>query len=153
MAGGRPQPLRRSQCAMGMGAALLLLAPAAAQRQASDPDKFALDAASTTRLAYIQTGDDDSDAIAKAGLFGLSLILTQRTAAELGPPLGLDVEKDELAFFPLLYWRVPPDPGGLSPPPAQRPSDYLRPGGGLLIRNPPPTGFGAAAPTAGGAPP
>jgi hypothetical protein len=129
--------------------ASLLLLPAVAQAQTSDPEKFALDAASTTRLAYVVTGDDDSDAIAKAGLFGLSLILTQRTAAELGPPLGLDVEKDELAFFPLLYWRVPATPGVLSPLAAKRLSDYLRHGGIIMIDTADQMGFGGDADTAG----
>src|SRR4029077_8707284 len=86
---------------------LLLLLPAIAQAQSADPEKFALDNAGTTRLAYVITGDQDNDSIAKAGLFGLSLVIAQRTAAELGTPLGLDIDTDELSFFPLIYWRVP----------------------------------------------
>ena len=116
-----------------VGLALLMLLPDASRAQSSDPEKFALDAASLTRLAYVVTGDSDSDAVAKAGMFGLSLVLAQRTAAELGPPLGLDVEKDELAFFPLLYWRVPANPEPLSALAAKRLGEYLRHGGIIMF--------------------
>jgi len=52
-------------------------------------------------LPMSSTGDSDSDAIAKAGLFGLSLVMAQRTAAEWARPWP-GCETDELAFFPLL---------------------------------------------------
>ena len=115
------------------GLLILLLLPVSARAQLNDADKFAVDNAGITRLAYVVTGDADNDAISKAGLFGLSLILQQRTAADLGQPLGLDVEKDELAFFPLLYWRVPADPNPLSPQAIKRLTDYLRHGGIIMF--------------------
>ena len=65
---------------------LLLLLPAVARAQGTDADKFAINAAGTTRLAYVVTGNDESDGISKSGLFGLSLVIAQRTAAELGDP-------------------------------------------------------------------
>ena len=132
-----------------VGLALLVLLPAAARAQSSDPEKFALDAASTTRLAYVITGDSDSDAIAKAGLFGLSLVMAQRTAAELGAPMGLDVETDELAFFPLLFWRVPASPALLSALAAKRLSDYLRHGGIIMFDTADQMGIGGGGDSAG----
>jgi hypothetical protein len=42
----------------------------------------------------------------KAGLSGLTLFLAQRTALEAGEPVGVDPARDELAFFPLVYWPV-----------------------------------------------
>ena len=33
-------------------------------------------------------------------------ILNRRTAVETAEPMAVDVEKDELIFFPLLYWPV-----------------------------------------------
>ena len=116
------------------GLALLLLLPAAARAQAGgDQDKFAISAAGTTRLAYMVTGNSESDSIAKAGLFGLSLVLAQRTAAELGQPIGVNPETDELAFFPILYWRVPPDEAPLSAAAEKRLGDYLKHGGMILF--------------------
>jgi len=113
--------------------ALLMLLPAMARAQNDDPEKFALDAAGTTRLAYVITGNDENDSISKAGLYGLTLIVSQRTAADLGAPMGLDIEKDELAFFPLLYWRVPPDAAPLSDNAVQRLTYYLKHGGMILF--------------------
>ena len=59
-----------------------------------------------TRLAYIVTGDAEVDRISKAGLQGLTLFLAQRTALEAGEPVGLDPARDELAFYPLIYWPI-----------------------------------------------
>ena len=73
-----------------------------------------------TRLAYILTGDAEVDNVSKAGLQGLTLFLAQRTALEAGDPVGLDPARDELAFFPLIYWPIVPNaarptPGKRSP--------------------------------------
>lgn len=69
-------------------------------------ESFAQEASLTTRLAYVEAGNERIDAISRAGLIGLSVIATRRTAAELGAPVGVDIEKDDLVFFPLLYWPV-----------------------------------------------
>jgi hypothetical protein len=66
----------------------------------------AIKAVSQTRLAYVLTGNADVDSIVKAGLSGLTLFLAQRTALEAGEPIGVDPARDELAFFPLIYWPV-----------------------------------------------
>lgn len=73
---------------------------------AQETDNISFDATLTTRLAYVVTGDNAIDEISKAGLFGLSNFLSLRTALEPGPPVGVDISKDELAFFSLLYWPV-----------------------------------------------
>lgn len=72
----------------------------------SAADDFAIKAVSQTRLAYVLTGNADVDSIVKAGLSGLTLFLAQRTALEAGDPIGVDPAKDEMAFFPLIYWPV-----------------------------------------------
>ncbi|MEC8164734.1 MAG: hypothetical protein VX079_09235, partial [Pseudomonadota bacterium] len=48
------------------------------------PESFALEATSSTRLAYIVTGVSEVDETSRAGLSGLSNIVRRRTAAELG---------------------------------------------------------------------
>src|SRR5262249_20131163 len=101
------------------GVAPLLLLPGRpwAQDPASTtaPDGFAIAATTQTRLAYVKTGIPELDATSRAGLIGLTAVLNDRTAVETGAPMGLDVESDELAFFPLLYWPIsanpPPPPG------------------------------------------
>ena len=86
-----------------------------------------------THLAYIITGDADVDAISKAGLQGLTLFLAQRTALEAGEPIGLDPARDELAFFPLIYWPIVP--GAAKPPQAalDHIDAYMKQGGTVLF--------------------
>ena len=50
----------------------------------------------------------------------------QRTAVETGEPLGVDIESDELIFFPLLYWPVPAEIPPLSASAVERINRYLR---------------------------
>ena len=54
------------------------------------------------------TGDAEADLVSKSGLQGLTTFLAQRTALEAGEPIGVDLDHDELAFFPLIYWPVVP---------------------------------------------
>ncbi len=72
------------------------------------PDQAAPPAVLETRLAYVVTGNTEVDSISKAGLGGLTLFLAQRTALEGGEPVGLDIARDELAFYPLIYWPIVP---------------------------------------------
>ncbi len=93
----------------------------------------ALAATRTTRLAFVRTGLDDIDNASRAGLAGLGAFLANRTAFEPGPPMGVNIERDELVFFPFLYWpvsaRAPmPDAAALA-----RVSAYIRSGGTILF--------------------
>jgi hypothetical protein len=94
---------------------------------------FAINATQQTHLAYIFSGDSQVDAVTKAGLQGLTLFLAQRTALEAGEPIGLDPARDELAFFPLIYWAVVPG----QPKPSQAALDridaYMKRGGTVLF--------------------
>jgi hypothetical protein len=119
------------------GLALLLLSPAAARAQDADSDNdadaFAIAATAETRLAYVKTGSPEIDATSRAGLAGLTYVLNDRTAVETGSPIGVDVESDELAFFPLLYWAVATDQPALSDDAIGRINSYLRGGGTILF--------------------
>ena len=55
------------------------------------------------------TGGSSIDEVSKSGLQGLTLFLAQRTALEAGDPVGLDPARDELSFFPLIYWPISPN--------------------------------------------
>jgi hypothetical protein len=92
--------------------AAMLAMPGSARAESSD--EFAMKAVSQTRLAYVVTGNADVDSIVKSGMAGLTLFLAQRTALEAGDPVGIDPARDELAFFPLIYWPVVP--GAPKPP-------------------------------------
>jgi hypothetical protein len=107
-------------------------APAGQQATAPDLD-FALKATTETRLAYVITGDAEVDGISKSGLQGLSLFLAQRTALEPGEPIGLDISRDELSFFPLIYWPVVPGAAKPSPAALARIDSYMKNGGTVLF--------------------
>ncbi|WP_210528934.1 DUF4159 domain-containing protein [Rubellimicrobium arenae] len=132
--------------------------PAAAQdpaaladaQAAPDPeaDDFALAATEQVALAHVLTGDREVDDTAQAGLLGLSNTLWSRTAVEPTAPMGVDIETDELSFFPLLYWPVTAD----MPIPSRAAYDklnrYLASGGMILFdtRDADMGGFGTATP-------
>ena len=59
-----------------------------------------------THLAYVVTGEQDVDNISEEGLDGLTKFLTYRTTLEPAPPVGVDLNKDELSFYPIIYWPV-----------------------------------------------
>lgn len=84
-------------------------------------------------LAHVLTGNAEVDRVAQAGLYGLGETLWQRTSIEPEPPMGVDIEKDDLAFFPFLYWPITPD----QPIPSQaaytKLNRFLRTGGMILF--------------------
>ena len=101
--------------------------------QQAAADRFALKAATRTRLAYVITGDPEIDRISYRGLVGLSRILTARTAFEPGEPIGVHLDRDELAFFPLLYWPVRVDGPEPSAATLARVDAYMKNGGMILF--------------------
>ncbi len=118
--------------ALAMVVALVTSTPAPVRADTSK-DEFAMRAVSQTRLAYVVTGNADVDAIVKAGLSGLTLFLAQRTALEAGDPVGVDPARDELAFFPLIYWPVMPGAQKPSQDTLNRIDAYMKQGGTVLF--------------------
>ncbi|MBI5130044.1 MAG: DUF4159 domain-containing protein [Rhodopseudomonas palustris] len=108
--GGLAALLMRRRRAVTTALALLFALPLATMPQPSyadgPKDDFAIKATSQTHLAYVITGNADVDQIVKAGMNGLTLFLAQRTALEAGEPIGVDPARDELSFFPLIYWPM-----------------------------------------------
>ncbi|MFG1465336.1 DUF4159 domain-containing protein [Xanthobacter sp. DSM 24535] len=132
-----PRGGARSRAAKAGTAALLALLAALLVAHGSPAlaadDDFAVKATSQTRLAYVLTGDAETDEISRAGLDGLTNFLSQRTALQAGPTMGVDIAKDELAFFPLLYWPVRAD---APVPPAAvlaRVDAYMKQGGTVIF--------------------
>ena len=69
-------------------------------------DAAALQSTSKMTLGYVLSGDKEADDISRTGLIGLGKVLATRTAVEPGEPFGVDITKDEIAFYPVLYWPV-----------------------------------------------
>ncbi|WP_342153066.1 DUF4159 domain-containing protein [Methylorubrum sp. SB2] len=89
-----------------LGAGLVATAPPAHAQVPAANRPNGTESALNTRLAYVVTGDAAIDTASRAGLTGLTQMLAARTALEPGEPAGLDPEKDELAFYPLIYWPI-----------------------------------------------
>ena len=122
------------------GAALLLaggIAIAPLEGRAQDPspvdEAWAIKATTDTWLAYVSTGDGGVDALSRAGLEGLSTQLGRRTAIETAGAMAVDLERDELSFFPLIYWPVTQGQPPLSDAARTKLNEYMRNGGLLLI--------------------
>ncbi|HEY6334977.1 MAG TPA: DUF4159 domain-containing protein, partial [Alphaproteobacteria bacterium] len=116
-------------------AAILAAAPdaRAASSASTTDDATVIAAISTTRLAYVLTGDGAVDDISKAGLTGLTLALNARTAIEAASPMAVDPAKDELVFFPLIYWPVTEQMPNLPTAAMEKVTEYLRNGGLILF--------------------
>jgi hypothetical protein len=114
---------------------------------ASPPGDKEQESALDTRLAYVVTGDGDVDAMSKAGLFGLGLELRARTAYEPADPVGIDIEKDNLSFYPLLYWPMAASERNPSPAAVAKIDQFMREGGTILFdtRDAPIAGLAASA--------
>ncbi len=115
-------------------AAILLLDPGAGL-QAQERRSGAVansDSALVTRLAYVVTGDSQIDETSRAGLAGLTQVLGQRTALQPGEPIGIDPARDEIAFYPLIYWPVVASRPAPSEAAVRRIDAFMK-GGGTVI--------------------
>jgi Domain of unknown function (DUF4159)/Aerotolerance regulator N-terminal len=127
-----PRTSRTATAAVLVFAVLALtLVQASAQEETRNPN--VPQSALETKLAYVVTGNADVDAISKAGLAGLTLFLAQRTALEPGDPIGLDISRDELAFYPLIYWPIAPGAPVPSDAALKRIDTYMKDGGTVLF--------------------
>jgi len=128
-------------------AMLIAQVPGGAQAQTTD-DAFAIRATTEVVLAHVITGDATLDAVAEAGLRGLSETLFARTSIEPADPIAVNLETDELSFFPFLYWPVTPDQTMPSQEAYGRLNTYLRGGGMILFdtRDADVAGFGGGSP-------
>lgn len=113
--------------------------------------------ATGTYFAYIRTGNSDLDQMSEAGLRGLGIMMFERTAVEntvienlpanqsregapasrtlLSPvtPVAVDPARDELAFYPILFWTIDPGQSMISDRDIRALNNYMRNGGLLVI--------------------
>lgn len=111
--------------------AFALLAPPAVAQDEPPPQLAA--AARQVALAHVLTGDPEVDETARAGLDGLSLALTLRTTVEPGPPVGIDLDRDDLSPLTFLYWPVTSGQPAPSPAAYVRLNRFLQSGGMILF--------------------
>ena len=133
LGGGIGRLIARSARPATAATAIMLLALALSHARAEDSPTEAPRSALETKLAYVVTGDSEVDSVSKAGLGGLTLFLAQRTALEAGEPIGLDISRDELAFYPLIYWPIVPGAPRPSDAALKRIDAYMKDGGTVLF--------------------
>lgn len=102
---------------------LLFLSPVEAQQKGEDE----------TRLAFVKTGKMELDRVTERGLIGLTTFITARTTLEPSPPKAIDLERDELNIYPILYWVVEADTPNTSAQAKVKLDNYLKNGGMLLV--------------------
>src|SRR5690348_11526228 len=120
---------RRGAATAGLG---LLLAVGVYHPARAD-DSFSTEATSELHLAYVRTGIPEIDEESRAGLVGLTDLLGHRTAIEAAAPMEVDPERDELIFFPLLYWPVVDGQQLPSSKAIERLNRFLATGGTILF--------------------
>jgi hypothetical protein len=125
-----------------MGAAGALLALFAISHpldaRAETPQKPAVtqrdrEAALTSRLAFVVSGDPKVDEVSRLGLEALSKALSLRTSFSPGDPAGVDPAKDELAFYPMLYWPIVASAPQPSARTAAKVAAYMKQGGTIVF--------------------
>lgn len=113
--------------------ALTLSAGTPGKSLAQEADEAAILATRGIALAYVITGDEGVDDTSAAGMLGLSDQLWARTSVEPERPIGIDLERDELAFFPFLYWPLTPEQPLPSAQAYAKLNQFLRTGGMILF--------------------
>jgi hypothetical protein len=113
-------------------AVLLMTAPQPSEAQQL-PEQEILAATETTHLAFVRTGVPQVDATSKAGLYGLTQTLLRRTSVDVGDPVMVDIEVDELSFYPFLYWPVTAGQRTPTPEAIEKLNHYLAVGGMILF--------------------
>ena len=109
-------------------------APAKADPRPDQPlSQRDLESVLNTRLAYVVTGDAEVDEESKDGLLTLSRTLAQRTSLTPGTPVGVDPARDELAFYPMLYWPIVASSAEPSPATVARVATYMKQGGTIVF--------------------
>jgi hypothetical protein len=81
----------------------------------------------------VRTGDDVVDTISEQGLKGLGIILSDRTSVIPGSPIGVNIESDEIVFFPLVYWPVLENAAVPTPATLAKMDAYMKNGGTIFF--------------------
>jgi len=145
---GRLRGPRVTSSAASIAAVLIAFMIAPDVQAQSEDDTFAIESTADVVLAYVITGDRQVDDMSQAGLYGLSNTLFQRTSIEPALPVGIDLEVDELAFFPFIYWPITTDQPLPTREAYTKLNRYLRSGGMVLFdtRDADLARFGSASP-------
>ncbi|WP_336279464.1 DUF4159 domain-containing protein [Bartonella sp. CB175] len=112
---------------------LFLYVPTIYAQNKKNYDETIVQAAGATHLAYVITNNHEIDTASKSGLEALSQFIAERTMLSPGSVVALNLDKDELAFYPLIYWPIDAN----SPLPTQKSIEkinhFMKHGGTVLF--------------------
>ncbi|WP_455476429.1 DUF4159 domain-containing protein [Bartonella sp. B17] len=113
--------------------ALFLYVPVIHAQTIKNDDEAIVQAAGATHLGYVITNNHEIDTTSKSGLEALSQFIAERTMLSPGSVVALDLDKDELSFYPLIYWPIDAN----SPLPTQKSlekiNNFMKHGGTVLF--------------------
>jgi len=124
---------RPGRFASQTGAVLLALLIPLGLPGRAEAEIAANDPALVTRIAYVLTGEAAVDALSREGLSGLGEFVNARTAVTLGEPKGVIPGRDDLSFYPLLYWPVLSSAPALTPAAVSALNRFMANGGIILM--------------------
>jgi Domain of unknown function (DUF4159)/Aerotolerance regulator N-terminal len=129
--GGALKPQARGASATALALGLMVLFPI--DRAFAEPSEADMRAALTTSLGFIETGDDDVDKVSEEGLNGLGVIISDRTSAVLGPARKINLERDDMVFYPMIYWPITENAQEPTPVVLAKIEKYMKNGGTLFF--------------------
>ncbi len=129
--GGAFKPQARGAVAAVLALGFLVWLPLGQAH--ADPSEADMQAALTTSLAYVETGDADVDKVSEEGLNGLGIFISDRTSAVLGPARKVNLERDEMVFYPVIYWPITENAQEPTPAVLAKIDKYMKNGGTLFF--------------------
>ncbi len=93
----------------------------------------ALRHANALHLAYIASPSETINSESRNGLTVLAEQMGQKTAVVLNGVVGLDIEKDEIAFYPFIYWPVTANTPPLSEKAQRKVQNFINAGGTIVF--------------------
>ena len=91
------------------------------------------EAARDTHLAYVASGDATIDETTRLGLESLARVLGERTSAQIAAPVAVDPARDELSFYPLIYWPIVAGRPQPAPAAVARIAAFMKNGGTIVF--------------------
>jgi hypothetical protein len=123
-------------CGALLPAMLLSSPPAMAQSassRSSAADARAIQATGKVTFGYVLSGDAATDEASRQGLIGLGKFLVAKTAVEPGEPFAINIQSDEITFYPLLYWPVLANARALPEATLTKIDAYMKQGGMIIF--------------------
>lgn len=91
------------------------------------------DKISETKIGYILTNNSLIDENSRNGLMQISKFVSKKTASILNKPEGINLQNQELFYYPLIYWPLINTNIKLSSEESKKINSFLKDGGLLLV--------------------